>query len=214
MKTFNYSSITLNKLEEIFTIEKNYKKKQFDHWFNKAYAFSEDDILFLQTLIDRHIGIINYYTELELISKFIAPILNRVNFTIKAKHIRDWYEATLKYESEAYTFNGRCDFVVAKGYDEPIKPYFFIQEFKQASATFPEDQLLAEMIVALKINSNDSIKGAYIIGSVWTFVILEKQQEDKYKYFISKKYDAIEFEDLQQIYQNLQYVKQELLEIH
>ena len=132
----------------------------------------EDDI-FLKKLINRHIGIINYYTELELVSKFIAPILNRIDFTIKEKHIRDWYEVPLKYETEMYSFNGRCDFVVAKGHDEPINPYFFIQKFKQASAAFPEDQLLAEMIVSLKINETNSIKGTYIIGSVWTFVILE-----------------------------------------
>ena len=211
MKTFNYSSITLNKLEEIFNIEKNYSKKEFSHWFKKTYKLSKEDNFFMERLISRHIGIINYYTELELVSKFVAPILNRIDFTIKEKHIRDWYEVPLKYETETYSFNGRCDFVVAKGYDEPINPYFFIQEFKQASAAFPEDQLLAEMIVALKINDTNSIKGTYIIGSVWTFVILEQLSKDQYRYFISKKYDAIEFEDLQQIYQNLQYVKQELM---
>jgi hypothetical protein len=211
MKTFNYSSITLNKLEEIFTIEKNYNKDEFSHWFEKIYELTKEDKIFLKKLIDRHIGIINYYTELELVSKFIAPILNRIDFTIKEKHIRDWYEVPLKYETATYSFNGRCDFVVAKGYDEPINPYFFIQEFKQASAAFPEDQLLSEMIVALKINDTNSIKGTYIIGSVWTFVILEQVSKDEYRYFISKKYDAIEFDDFQQIYQNLQYVKQELM---
>jgi len=211
VKTFNYSSITLNGLEEIFDIEKSYNREVFNEWFDKKYQFSKEDNLFLEKLINRHIGIINYYTELELISKFIAPILNRVDFTVNEKHIRDWYEIPLKYESKEYSFSGRCDFVVAHGYDEPINPYFFIQEFKQASASFPEDQLLAEMIVALKINGSDSIKGAYIIGSVWTFVLLEKTGEDSYKYFISKKYDAIEGDDLRQIYQNLQGVKSEIL---
>jgi len=50
-----------------------------------------------------------------------------------------------------------------------------------------------------------------IIGSVWTFVILEEIKEDKYGYFISKKYDAVEFDDLQKIYKNLQSVKQDIL---
>ena len=47
MKTFNYSSITLNKLEEIFTIEKNYKKEEFSHWFEKTYKFSKDQYRYL-----------------------------------------------------------------------------------------------------------------------------------------------------------------------
>ena len=67
------------------------------------------------------------------------------------------------------------------------------------------------MITALKINDSKIIKGAYIIGSIWTFVILQEIENNKYKYYISKKYDAIEIDDLKQIYQNLQNVKQELL---
>lgn len=110
----------------------------------------------------------------------------------------------------ADSFSGRCGFVVAKGYDEPTNPYFFIQEFKQTSASFPEDQLLAEMIVALKINSNKIIKGAYIIGSSWNFVILKELENDKYRYYISKKYDAMDSDDLRQIYKNLQIVKREI----
>jgi hypothetical protein len=211
MKTFNYSSITLNKLEEIFDIEKKYNRDIFHDWFNKKYAFSEEEDHYLQTLRDKNIRHINNYTELELISKFIAPILNRVDFEIEEKQIRDWYETPLKYESEAYTFNGRCDFVVARGYDHPINPYFFIQEFKQTSSTFPEYQLLAEMIVAIKINQSVFIKGAYIIGSIWSFLIVEEVKEDHYKYYTSKKYDAMEMDDLKQIYQNLQSIKSELI---
>ena len=211
MKNFNYSSITLNKLEEIFDIEKKYTREVFHQWFDQKYLFSKEDDLYLKKLRDKNIRHINNYTELELISKFIAPILNKVDFEIEEKQIRDWYETPLKYESEEYTFNGRCDFVVAKGYDQPINPYFFIQEFKQTSSTFPEYQLLAEMIVAIKINQSISIKGAYIIGSIWSFIIVEEVKKDHYKYYTSKKYDAMEIDDLKQIYQNLQNVKSELL---
>ena len=211
MKMLNYSSITLNKLEEIFDIEKKYDRAVFQAWFNKKFLFSEVDDIYLKTLRNKNIRHINHYSELELISKFIAPILNRVDFEIEEKNIRDWYETPLKYESETYTFNGRCDFVVAKGYDQPITPYFFIQEFKQTSSTFPEYQLLAEMIVAIEINQSILIKGAYIIGSIWVFMIVEKIKNNHYQYTLSKKYDAMEMEDLKQIYQNLQNVKNELL---
>ncbi len=213
MRLFNYSSITLNKLEDIFDIEKVYDKGVFNEWFNRNYDFSDEDNHYLKKIRDKNIRYIDHYTELELISKFVAPILNRVDFEIEEKNIRDWYEVPLQYESENYTFNGRCDFMVARGYDKPVNPYFFIQEFKQASATFPEYQLLAEMIVAIKINQSSSIKGAYIIGSIWSFVIVEEVGEDHYRYSLSKKYDAMEMDDLKQIYQNLQNVKSELSEL-
>ncbi len=211
MKTLNYSSLILNDLQAFFNIEKKHDREYFNDWFSKPYQFSKDDNIFLQALIDKHINIINYYTELELVGKFIAPILNRVDFTIKSKNIRDWYEIPLKYEDKNISFNGRCDFVVARGYDKPIQPYFFIQEFKQTSASFPEDQLLAEMIASTLLNKNNTIKGAYIMGSFWTFTILEKLENNNYQYYISKRYDSMEIEGLTQIYQNLQNIKSELM---
>ena len=214
MKTLNYSTITLNQLEEIFDIEKNYDRKIFDKWFFAEDKISEEDKIFLDFLLKKHINKIVNYTELELISKFIAPILNRIDFELEDADIRDFYETPLKYRIEDITFNGRCDYVVAKGYSSPIEPYFFIQEFKQASASFPEEQLLAEMIVATYINNTTTIKGAYIMGYVWTFVFLEKIEDKKYKYHISKKYDATDSDDLYQIYKNLQVVKREIYESH
>jgi hypothetical protein len=213
MKTFNYSSVTLNKLEEIFDIEKIHDRSVFDTWFSKEYNFAAEDNAFLERLINKNIDHINNYTELELISKFIAPILNQIDFEIKDKHIRDWYEVQLKYETENFGFNGRCDFVVAKGYDKPINPYFFIQEFKQTTSAFPEYQLLSEMIVATKLNNTNHIKGAFIIGSIWVFMILNQLDYNKYQYCLSRKYDGIELDDLKQIYQLLQQVKSELMEV-
>lgn len=210
MKTFHYSSITLNELEEIFDIEKVQDRTIFNEWFNQKYEFLSTENMFLEKLISKNAIHINDYTELELISKFIAPILNQVDFEIKEKQIRDWYEASLKYETEHFSFNGRCDFVVAKGYDKPINPYFFIQEFKQSSASFPEYQLLAELIVATLINDSRQIKGAFVIGSMWVFMVLKKLDGNKYQYSLSKKYDAIELAELKDIYNFLQNIKKQL----
>jgi len=214
MKTLNYSTVTLNELEEFFDIEKINDKKAFENWFLGEYQISNEEQSFLEALIKKHSNKIVNYTELELISKFIAPILNKIDFEFEDAHIRDFYETALKYELDDVIFNGRCDYVVAKGYSSPIEPYFFIQEFKQSSASFPEDQLLAEMIIATYINDSNSIKGAYIMGSVWSFVILKKVADREYKYFISKKYDSMDIDDLRQIYKNLQIVKREIDESH
>ena len=211
MKTINYSTVTFNELEEIFDIEKIKGKEFFKEWFSQDYNLSNDEDIFLNQLLDRNVDLLNNYTELELISKFIAPILNQVNFRLKKKVIRDFYEASLKVEFNNILFNGRCDFVVASGYDLPIKPYFFIQEFKQASGNLPETQLLAEMIAATIVNNSNKIKGAYIMGTVWNFTILEKK-ENKYIYYTSKSLDSSDIDDLKQIYKNLQIVKREIYE--
>jgi hypothetical protein len=57
------------------------------------------------------------------------------------------------------------------------------------------------------------MKGAYIVGAVWHFVILEKIGTNKYQYFISKLFNATNIEDLKSIYQNLLFVKNEIIEI-
>jgi len=212
MITFNYSSVTIDDLKKTFIIEKKYKKEFFNDWFLKDYKFTNDDNNMLQNLIDEHIDILNYYTELELISKVIAPILNKVKFRIREKNIRDWYEATLNYQDENISIGGRCDFVVAKGDSILTNPYFFIQEFKRDSGGFPQDQLLAEMITAIKLNNNDIIKGAYVMGQSWIFTILQKVKKNSYRYHISKRYDSMDIDDLKEIYKILQNLKQELID--
>jgi hypothetical protein len=105
--------------------------------------------------------------------------------------------------------------MVAKGYFYPEEPYFFIQEFKPSTdANNPQPQLLAELIAAVELNQLRSIKGAFIIGTVWNFVILEKLNTDQYQYFVSKNYNSTDLEDLQEIYKNLLFVKQEIFEYH
>jgi hypothetical protein len=70
---------------------------------------------------------------------------------------------------------------------------------------------LAELIAAVELNDVQSIKGAYIIGSNWSFVILNKLEQHKYQYSISKNYDSTDLDKLMGIYKNLQFVKQEIL---
>jgi hypothetical protein len=101
--------------------------------------------------------------------------------------------------------------MVSKGYFYSETPYFFIQEFKPSTtAKNPQPQLLAELIAAVELNQFTTIKGAFIIGAIWHFVILEKIGIDSYLYFISKSYDSTDLEKLQGIYKNLLYVKQEI----
>ena len=125
--------------------------------------------------------------------------------------IKDFYESSLIYKTDKFIFKGTTDFVVSKGIKKSKKPYFFIQEFKKTKETSdPEPQLLAEMISAVELNKSQNMRGAFIIGKDWYFVILEKLGKDKYQYFISKVFNSTKIEDFKKIYRNLQFIKNEI----
>jgi len=73
--------------------------------------------------------------------------------------------------------------------------------------------LLAELISAVELNNFISMKGAYIVGAIWHFVILEKMDTNQYQYFISKLFNATNIKDLKSIYQNLLFVKSKIIQI-
>ena len=55
------------------------------------------------------------------------------------------------------------------------------------------------------------MKGAYIVGEIWNFVILERVGENSYQYFVSKNFDSTKIDDLVEIYKNLLFVKEKIL---
>ena len=121
-------------------------------------------------------------------------------------------EIFISYKTDKFIFNGTTDFVVSKGLFESEKPYFFIQEFKKGQTDgYPEPQLLAELIAGVELNNETVIKGAYIVGAIWNFVILEKLGKDTYQYYVSENYDSTKIDDLKGIYKNLMFVKEEII---
>ena len=156
-----------------------------------------------------------YYKEENLKVRFIGPILNKINFIID-DNIKDFYNEKLTYKNENFIFNGEVDFVVANtdGLFNSEKPYFFIQEFKQEKGSSePEYQLLAELIAGVELNNQKFMKGAYIKGINWHFLILERLKKHKYQYFVSQQFDSTRIDDLTAIYKNLLFVKQEIIEM-
>jgi hypothetical protein len=208
---FKFSQISEIDLNNIVKIKQKFIENRFDYWFNSDISISENDKNFLIQLLQSEKKFLKIYNEEELSVKFISPILNRINFKIPQKRIRDFFEHSLTYKTEKFIFNGSPDFLVANGEERPEKPYFFIQEFKKAKdPKFPEPQLLAEMIAGLEISNFSKIKGAYIIGINWYFVILEKIEKDSYQYFVSEQFNSTKKDELFQIYKNLLFVKREL----
>lgn len=211
---YTFGTITFKDLEHLVTIKRNISIEVFRNWFEAEIQISHDDKVYLNDLISENYFLIESYNEEELKVKFIAPILNRVKFTDVAHEIRDFYEERITYQADQFILTGTTDFLVSKGLEYSKKPYFFLQEFKKSMRhDDPRPQLLAELISAVELNNFKEIKGAFVIGENWNFVILDKQGKDKYQYFVSHTLNATHTNDLQQIYKNLLFVKHEIIKI-
>ncbi len=210
--TYQYSKIRDTELKKLFEIKQKLNDHVFDEWFLNPIEIVNEVEVFLTDLIAENKPLIERYNEEDLKVYYIIPLLNKINFRLKDKEIRGFYELPMSYVTEKFILNGTVDFVVSEGLFESQKPYFFIQEFKRHEEYGnPRPQLLAELITAVELNDWQFIKGAYITGENWHFVILEKLERHKYQYFISQQFDSIKIEDLIAIYKNLLFVKHEIL---
>lgn len=212
ISTYYFSKIKDEELRELVDIKPNFSNGIFNDWFNDKIILNEGDIQFLTKLLKKELHFIRIYKEEDLKVKFIAPILNRIDFRDIDKEIRDFYEEKITYRTDEFILTGVTDFLVSKGLEYSKKPYFFIQEFKKNKESgYPESQLLAELITGIELNNFKTIRGAYIVGSIWNFIILEKLGDNKYQYFTSINFDSSKISDLKNIYKNLVFVKNEIL---
>lgn len=205
-KSYSFSNIRFSQLTKIVNLEKLRDLSKFNSWFDADYSVSTNDVEFLKELINEHYFLVPSYSEEDLKMKFLAPILNKVKFA--NKKINDFYNASLRAEVNGVEFNGFADYMVATGIQEPEKPYFFIQEYKPTQFDKNvEDQLFAELLSGIAINENNIIRGCYVIGQNWRFVIMEKGENNNYFAYISEQFDSLKLDNLIQIYKNLQIVK-------
>ncbi len=213
--TYYFSQIGFSDLKNIVKLKPKLNYDKFNDWFNdENIVLTDDDTAFLRKLIEKNIFYMENYKEEDLKVKFITPVLNRIDFVNIDKEIRDFYEEKLFYKTDQFILTGETDYVVSKGYYFAENPYFFIQEFKKSKAAKdPEPQLLAALIAAVELNNFSAIKGAFIVGAIWNFVILEKLEVNKYQYFISRNYDSTDLNKLKCIYKNLLFVKNEIFEL-
>jgi hypothetical protein len=206
IKSYNFSTIKYSTLEEIVNLKIIDKNLKFEDWFKTPYKIKASETVFLKNLIQKHTTRIAFYMEEDLKAKFIIPILNLVDFMVAP--VSDWYAGMLVGMVNGVEIKGFADFMVATGIDQAKKPYFFIQEFKPSVPDRnPEVQLLAELLIAIEKNKTNIMRGGYIIGRNWSFVILEKTGENQFEYAVSKQFDSLDLPDLKQIYVILQAVK-------
>ena len=209
--SFAFSKIKDSDLKKLVKLDFNLDKTIFNNWFNSEIKISKEITNFLEKLLNKTSDLIPYYDEEDLKVHFLTPLFLHIDFTSFEKKFRDFYHEQITYKTDKFIFNGKVDFVLAKGLIESEEPYFFIQEFKRGEEFLnPRPQLLAELIAGLELSNLSEIKGAFIVGSNWNFVILEKLGKNNYKYFISEQFNSTKIDELLQIYKNLLFIKKEI----
>jgi hypothetical protein len=210
--SYSFSNIRFSDLDRLVNIQIKIDASKFDILFDNNIILDNEIVVFLEKLIAKTKPLMKHFKEEDLKLHFLAHLFGKIDFTSYEHNFRDFYDEKLTYKSDTFIFNGETDFMIAKGLFKSEKPYFFIQEFKQGKTRKdPEPQLLAELISAVELNSETSMQGAYIVGAIWNFVILEKLGKHKYQYFVSENFDSTKIEDLKRIYRNLLFIKQEIL---
>jgi len=164
--------------------------------------FFEFDKISVKKIVAKAKGRIEYWTEQELVMKYISPILNLID--ISGLNYNTFAQRPISGRVQNYKMSGYVDFLVAKGKYEPTQPYFFIHKFKKSlnQTNDPFGQLLREMLVAQEINSDPLVYGLVIIGRFWHFVILNGREFTRLA-----PIDSLDIIDLQIIFDRLNGAK-------
>jgi hypothetical protein len=205
-KQLSFSTITFLDIKKVVTIRQTVEDEPFAEWFETPTRYDKEDVECLDKLIKKHRNSLSSYLEEELKMKFISTILNRIDFTFDM--VKDWYERPIKTVINGWQIGGVTDFLVATGDKEPEMPFFFIQEFKPTTGSTPDDQVLAQMLVALELNELPLIRGGFIMGQSWKFAILEKKEDGSFHFYTSMSFDSLKLDELILIFKHLKTIKE------
>lgn len=189
-KKVRFTEATLSKMERDFGLipDLNMQLPSFLNWQAEAATQKINDyekriLSHLQRTL--RIGVAGW-NEVELESKFIAPLFSFANFD--DGRISYFMERSLKAEINGVELFGNVDGIIARGRQEPELPLFCMQEFKrsQDNSGRADGQALAAMLVAQALNENKlPVYGLFIVGVSWNFMVLEDKT-----YTVSETYSA------------------------
>ncbi len=205
----NFENWETQDLEITFGLNQVWDNKLITDWLSATATFSEFEIELIERIRIRILRNVEFWNEDELKLQAIASIIEMANFTSDA--FKSFSQRPLSATINGIEIGGRVDFMLAKGRQKPIEPYFFIHEYKQETkrgSNDPKGQLLAELLVAQTRNENKfPLYGCYVLGRNWFFVILDgteyvvsnafnSSDEDVYKIIAILKQVCINIENL------------------
>ena len=200
MKSFKHW--TRQNIEDKFGLDVKSKCKSLDNWLNaeiEINASEEKELQRLQLKLKQNVDLWN---EQELIIKFIALLIDKVDYDNKM--FKSFANRKLSGEIDGEMVSGEVDLMIASGKFEPKEPYFCLHEYKKEKGADndPLGQLIIAMMTAQEINNNEHpIYGAYVMGRNWFFLTLQGR-----KYCISDEYVATR-DDIRSIYKILKNLK-------
>jgi hypothetical protein len=202
-----YKSFEKWKSQEVcseFGLKRNFNFPDYLTSFLKVEPnVNEDEKVILLRLQARLFRMVEAWNEFDMSIAFIGNLLEVID--LQQETYRTFFNHTLKATFNGKEITGRIDCMLAKGWQIPESPIFFLQEYKQESGTNndPMGQLLIEMYVAQHLNNepDEPIYGCYIVGRNWFFVVLQGKE-----YAVSDAYVATQA-DLFEIVAILKKVK-------
>lgn len=181
-----FSECTIPFLEKKLKLIENNELDSLNSWLsmsNDISEFQKQSLLFYQKELKFNIW---NWNEQELSLHFIGPLMSLSEFSTNAFNL--FAQRNLAGIIDDVELSGKPDGIIAKGRREPEIPYFCFQEYKKELDPdgHPLPQVLGAMLVGQTLNNiNQTMYGCYVIGKMWTFVVLENRN-----YTTSESYDA------------------------
>jgi hypothetical protein len=205
----NFENWETEELEITFGIEQFDEMEKLNHWLGSQTTLTTSEQETVEKLKKALRNNADFWNEDELKLQFIAPLLLIVDYNLPKCKV--FSQRPLSAIIRGIEIGGRVDFVLSKGKQKPLKPYFFIHEYKQETkkgSADPKGQLLSEMLVAQAKNETPMpIYGCYVLGRSWFFVVLDENQ-----YAVSNAYNASD-DDIYNIVAILRKVKDYVLAV-
>ncbi|MFN0203207.1 MAG: hypothetical protein ACKVTZ_16895 [Bacteroidia bacterium] len=200
MKSFG--NWTTQELRNHFGLDDKESLTALTEWVNVQESLDAQEEKEISALRKELAALNESWNEDELKMRFIAPLMHLIGYGEKGKY-NFFYQRTLSAKVGNEELNGIVDMVVAKGWESPMIPYFFLHEYKQEEKKGDaRAQLLAAMLVAQALNGNEKpVYGVYLIGASWRFIVLVGKD------YAVERFDATKEQDIVKIFQMLKWVK-------
>lgn len=206
----NFEQWETQDLEITFGLNRDWQNSLLSEWLASTTSFSSFEKESIEWLKKRIFEFVDYWNEDELKLQCISKMIELAHY-YQQDLFTIFSQRSLSASIEGIEIGGRVDFVLAKGKQKPMKPYFFIHEYKQETkrgAGDPKGQLLSELLVAQAKNEYKvPVYGCYVLGRNWFFMLLDQK-----KYAVSRAYDASQ-DDIYQIIAILRKIKDYFLAV-
>jgi hypothetical protein len=205
MKENKNLNFDLVKIMTAFGLSDAAECQHLNAWLDAEYELNEFEKMMIDDIFEDIKVSGEYMNEEELKARIVALMFYAAKVDVPKK-IRVFYERTLAAEIGGYRMSVISDCMVATPLkSSPVKPYFFLQEFKKAKGEKkdPEAQMLTAMLIAQHQNADSlPIYGGYMIGTGWHFATLIEND-----YCVSTKFEATQKEHLIKIIYILRKLK-------